>query len=84
MSLLVDNHPLARDLPELKEQIHALKISNTRFHKLMEQYEALDKLIVRVEQGLELRSDDELDALKMRRVEKKDELYAMLTQHKPQ
>lgn len=78
MSEFVDNHPLARDLPEFKESIHALKLDNNRFSKQMTTYEDLDKEIVRTEQGVDLKSDLELDALKMKRVHLKDELYQML------
>jgi len=38
----------------------------------------LDKEIVRVEQGLEHRTDEELETLKMQRVRLKDDLYEQL------
>lgn len=78
MSGLVDNHPLSHDLPEFKAEIHALKTGDVRFAKGLDAYEVLDKEIVRIEQGIELRTDDELDALKMRRVQMKDELVRAL------
>lgn len=81
MSELVDNHPLSSDFPEMKASIHALKMSDAHFSGLMEKYEALDKEIVRAEQGVEHRDDLELDGLKMQRVELKDTLYEMLRQH---
>ncbi len=82
MSALVDNHPLARDLPDYKEIIHTLKLDNTRFAKLMAAYEELDKSIVRAEQGVDHLPDLELDKLKMQRVHLKDELYQMLQRQK--
>ena len=78
MSDFVDNHPLSRDFPEHKKHITALKSSDAHFSKLMAEYEVLDKEIVRAEQGLELREDLELDGLKMKRVQLKDELFGML------
>lgn len=75
MSGFVDNHPLSRDCPDLRDSIHTLKMEDAHFAHRMEAYESLDKDIVRIEQGLELRSDEELDALKVRRVHLKDELY---------
>ncbi len=81
MSGLVDNHPLSRDLPELKDSIHALKLDDAHFAKELERYEALDKEIVRIEQGLELRTDDELEALKVQRVHLKDALYRRASEH---
>ena len=78
MSQLIDNHPLARDLPEFKDRIHGLKLGNAHFAKLFDEYEAVDRQIVRAEQRLEHPSDLELDALKMKRVQLKDSLYDML------
>ena len=81
MSQFVDNHPLARDLPEFKDAIHDLKMGDAHFSRLMENYEALDKSIVRAEQGVEHIEDLELDGMKMQRVQLKDELHAMLKNH---
>lgn len=78
MSQLVDNHPLARDLPEHKGTIHTLKMNDAHFSRLMEEYETLDKSIVRSEQGLEHRDNLELDGMKMKRVQLKDDLLALL------
>ena len=78
MSKFVDNHPLARDLPEYKSAIHELKSSNNHFSRLMEDYEAIDKQVVRIEQGVETSDKLELDSLKMKRVKQKDYLVNML------
>lgn len=78
MSQYVDNHPLARDFPELKEKIHARKRDDARFARLNDDYEALDKSIVRIEQGLEHLGSDQLETLKVQRVRLKDELYRLL------
>ena len=78
MSQLVDNHPLARDLPEHKDTIHEKKMNDAHFSRLMEEYETLDKEIVRIEQGLEHIADLELDGMKMKRVKMKDDLLALL------
>ena len=78
MSLLVDNHPLARDLPQDKDTIHQLKTSDAHFARLMGEYEVLDKQIVRIEQSVESADGLELDELKMKRVQAKDYLVKML------
>lgn len=78
MSGLVDNHPLARDLPNYKKQIHTQKMENRHFANLLEKYEALDKEIVRIEQGVEHRDDLTLDGMKSQRVQLKDELVEIL------
>ena len=76
----VDKHPLATDFPGLRERIHTLKLSNAHFAKQLIEYEALDREIIRIEEGIEHRSDESLEHLKMRRVRLKDELYRMLTE----
>lgn len=78
MSQYVDNHSLAQDLPEFRQAIHDLKKHNSHFSRLLGKYETLDKNIVRVEQGLEYLPDLELDALKLERVQLKDNLVNLL------
>jgi uncharacterized protein YdcH (DUF465 family) len=78
MSGYVDNHPLSRDLPEFRDTIRSLKMSDAHFQKRMQAYEAIDKKIVRAEQGVENVADLELDGMKMSRVKLKDELVEML------
>jgi uncharacterized protein YdcH (DUF465 family) len=80
VSQLVDNHPLGRDFPELKDRIHELKTSNTHFSKLFDEYESVDRDVVRAEQGVENVGDFDLEDMKKKRLLLKDELYAMLKQ----
>jgi uncharacterized protein YdcH (DUF465 family) len=76
--MVQDHHPLAKDFPELKDKIHALKTSNAHFAKLEREYEEVDKAIVRLETGVEHGSSAELEQKKLQRVTLKDELYALL------
>jgi uncharacterized protein YdcH (DUF465 family) len=76
--MVLDNHPLARDFPEHKDKIHQLKLGNSHFARLNEQYEEVDKAVIRLETGVEHASDADLDAQKQKRVRLKDELYALL------
>ncbi len=78
MSKLVDNHPLGREFPEHRETITRLKTSDAHFKRLMEEHEAVDRSVVRAEQGVDHLSDGDLEALKVQRVRLKDELYGML------
>ena len=75
----IDKHALSSDFPEFRDRIHTLKTSNAHLARLSGEYEALDREIIRVEEGIEHRSDEALEHLKMRRVRLKDELYSMLT-----
>jgi uncharacterized protein YdcH (DUF465 family) len=76
--MVLDNHPLARDFPELKDKIHQLKLSNSHFARLNDDYEAEDKAVIRLETGVQHASDTELESQKQKRVRLKDELYALL------
>jgi len=76
--MIQEHHPLAKDFPECRDKIHALKTSNTHFARLEREYEDLDKAIVRLETGVEHGSSAELEHKKLLRVTLKDELYAML------
>ncbi len=76
--MIQEHHPLAKDFPELKDRIHALKIGNSHFARLEREYEELDKEIVRLETGVEHASSTEIEQKKLRRVSLKDELYALL------
>ena len=78
MSDYVDNHSLSQDLPEYREVIHELKMNSAHFARMMESYESLDKQIVRAEQGLEHYPDLELDAMKLKRVQIKDDLVRQI------
>ena len=74
----VEHHPLIREFPEHRERIHTLKTSDHHFSKLCSDYESLDKEIVRIEDGLEAKSDAALESLKKRRLLLKDEVYGIL------
>ncbi len=39
------HHPLVKEFPEYKEQIHNLKMTNNYFSKLMKEYEEVNKHI---------------------------------------
>ncbi|MEO8002548.1 MAG: YdcH family protein [Arenimonas sp.] len=75
---LVDHHPLILEFPEFREKIHALKISDKHFSNLFEEYEIVDKAVVRIENGIEPNTDSYLEEQKKNRLHLKDQLYAML------
>jgi uncharacterized protein YdcH (DUF465 family) len=76
--MLGEHHHLLNEFPELKDRIHELKVSDEHFARLYEEYNNLDDEILRIEEGVETPSDEYTEKLKMRRVELKDKLYAML------
>lgn len=74
----LEHHPLIKEFPELHDAIHELKTHDDHFRELFEEYEKLDKEIYRIESDSEPASDQYTEELKLRRVNLKDELYAML------
>ena len=76
--MLIEKHGLAIDHPEYKDRIHELKQSDSRFAKKFDDYNDVDKEIIRIEEGIENTSDDYLESLKVKRVHLKDELVALL------
>lgn len=74
----LSHHPLVQELPEYKDKIHELKMSNNYFHHLMERYEDIDKHIFRIQSGEEPTSDEYVEMLSKERLKHKDELYRIL------
>lgn len=75
-----EHHDLIHELPEFREKIHELKISNNHFAKLFDEYHEVDHEVRRIEQELETPSDEYTEELKKKRLHLKDELYSMLKQ----
>lgn len=76
--MTVEKHDLLHELPEYREQIHNLKVSNNHFAKLFDQYHDVDHEVRRIETGVEATSDEYLEQRKKARLKLKDEMYAML------
>ncbi|GAX61490.1 hypothetical protein SCALIN_C22_0204 [Candidatus Scalindua japonica] len=74
----LSHHPLIKEFPEYKEQIHDLKIKNNHFAKLMKQYEDIDKHVYRIESDEEPTGDEYLRDLKKDRLKLKDELFGFI------
>ena len=71
-------HDLITELPEYKEQIHALKTNNAHFAKLFEEYHEGNKQVIRIEEAIETVSDEVAESTKKRRLQLKDELFKLL------
>ncbi len=74
----VEHHPLVQDFPELRAELHALRQGDAGFARLAEEYEALDKRICRIEDGVETLNDEALSVLKQQRVALKDQVARQL------
>jgi uncharacterized protein YdcH (DUF465 family) len=76
--MAVEHHDLAHDLPEFKEQIHILKTSNAHFRKLFDEYHDLTRAVENMQNEVDPVTTSAEEQAKLRRVQLKDELYAML------
>lgn len=76
--MLGEKHDLIHELPEYKEQIHELKMSNKHFAHQFEKYHEVDHEIYRIEEGIENTSDEYLEEAKKKRLALKDELFTMI------
>lgn len=73
---MLEHHPLIKEFPELKEQIHSLK-SDHHISKQMKEYEGIDKEIFNLESTGKF-EDTQLEELKKQRLELKDTIYQAL------
>ena len=76
--MLSDKHDLIHELPEHKERILKLKMSDKHFEKMYDEYNELDQQILRMEEGFETPSDEYLEELKKKRLHLKDQLFSMI------
>jgi hypothetical protein len=76
--MLSEKHDLVHEFPEHKETIHNLKITDSHFARLFDEYHELDHEIHRMETGVETPSDDVLEEKKKQRLNLKDQLYKMI------
>ena len=76
--MLGEKHDLVHELPEFKDKIHELKLSDAHFSKLFDEYHEVTKEVQRIESGAENTSDEYLEDLKKQRLALKDQLFLML------
>lgn len=75
---MLAKHDLHSEFPEFDQKIHDLKVSNSRFKILLDEYHEVNNTIHRIEVGAEPTSDDNLNHLRSQRLYFKDGLYAIL------
>ncbi|MDF1739019.1 MAG: YdcH family protein [Verrucomicrobiales bacterium] len=76
----MEKHDLIHEFPEHKDAIHELKVSNSHFRRLFDEYHEVDHDVHRVETGAENTDDDTLTAFRKKRLQLKDELFAILNE----
>jgi hypothetical protein len=72
-------HELHEEFPEHADRIHQMKVSNSHFAKLFDEYHEINRAVHRAETNVE--PVEELAEVEMRkkRAHLKDELYRMLS-----
>jgi uncharacterized protein YdcH (DUF465 family) len=75
---MTQHHDLAHEFPDMKHEIHELKISDAHFRKLFDSYEDVSKELHRALEGAGVISDEHAEALKKKRLALKDDLFLML------
>ncbi|HFB64049.1 MAG TPA: DUF465 domain-containing protein [Aeromonadales bacterium] len=75
---MLEKHDLHHEFPEHFDRIHQLKMENHHFLKLFEEYDELVHEINRIEEEIEVTTDEYLEDLKKKRLLLKDKLYAMI------
>ncbi len=73
-----EKHDLLHEFPEHRELIHQLKMNNSHFARLFDDYDDIEHEVHRIEQGVETTSDEYLELQKKKRLHLKDELLAII------
>ncbi len=79
---MLRNHDLHHEFPKMEQQIHELKMNDSHFRKLFDDYHEINDEIHRIETGAEATTDEVLTDLRKRRLLLKDELGQMLAEVK--
>lgn len=66
---------------EHRELITQLKNDDHHFRRLFDEHNELDERITRLDERIELASDQEIEELKKRKLHLKDELYGIIRRH---
>ena len=74
----IEKHDLVHEFPDHQHTIRHLKMNDRHFARLFEQYNELDSLIHKMEEGAEPTSDDILNEKKTERVQLKDALFTFI------
>ena len=56
--MAIQKHDLIHELPEHRDTIHNLKVSNAHFARLFDEYHQVDKEMHRIDENIETPSDD--------------------------
>ncbi|MBB4102864.1 YdcH family protein [Allorhizobium borbori] len=72
-------HTLGEEFPDQLDAIHALKVSDARFAKVLEEYDDVNDQIHRSETRVDMLSEEAESALRRRRLALKDAIAQALS-----
>ena len=70
-------HTLQEEFPADLDKLHALKVSNAHFAKLLDEYDTVNDKVHRAESRIDLMSDADEEGLRRQRSHLKDEIARM-------
>ena len=76
-------HDLDHEFPEFSGVMHQLRQRDPRLGNLFEQYDKVNDTIVDIEENEKLFQDAEFEQMKKERLRIKDQIYAILSTHRP-
>ncbi|WP_100641824.1 YdcH family protein [Alteromonas facilis] len=76
----LEKHNLLKEFPDHHHTIRHLKMNDTHFAKLFDEYHDIDHEVFQIEAGDKATSDEYLEQQKLKRVELKDVLFKLVKQ----
>lgn len=74
----MDKHDLLHEFPEYQSKIHQLKLEDSHFKKLFDEYDQVEHEIRRLTAGVEVAPDTIMHARKAKLLHIKDEIFSIL------
>ena len=73
------NHDIAHEFPEFLDKMHALKISDAHFAKLVDEYHTVNRAVHRAETRVDVMDSASETALRQKRMHLKDDIFHRLS-----
>jgi hypothetical protein len=74
----MQKHSIVQEFPAFQDKIHELKMSDTHFRKMFNDYHDVDHQIHSIETGAQPTTDEHLNELRLKRVHLKDRIFSYL------
>lgn len=74
----MERHNLLKEFPEYQEKIHDLKMNDSHFKKLFDEYDELEHEVYKINTGEEVVIDEQAHILKAKLLSLKDQMYEMI------